>query len=94
MAGLRNTSLQCMLLLVMALLFSVGMESPQHASPKIGARHSPSPQRSPLKSPLITPRNATNSFSEVSHHSLPSDLAAPPSVQSPLPHNEAPDTLQ
>ena len=44
-----------------------GMESPQHDSPKIGARHSPQPQKK-LDNPLIPARNAPDSLSEVCCH--------------------------
>ena len=43
-----------------------GMESPQHDSPKIGARHSPQSQKK-LDNPLIPASTAADSFSEVGH---------------------------
>ena len=45
-------------------LCASGMESPQHDSPKIGARHSPKPQKK-LDNPLIPAITAHDTLSEV-----------------------------
>ncbi len=51
-----------------------GMESPQRDSPKIGARHSPQPQKK-LDNPLIPAITAPDTLSEVCHQTC---KACPP----------------
>ena len=50
------------------------MDSPERASPKISARHTPQ-SRKKLADPLLPPRKADDSFTEV-HPGLLTDAAA------------------